>query len=147
MSENNDYGIAPAAAILPSLKQKVYVWDNHGEELLWETEVAATSFVVTSDGVWNDVSAEWLYGYSGTGTFLGLSTSPSTTKPTYGINSTINLSSAGTKFYMVEAESTPVGSPIDVRYKNSKVTIQPGQTAFFTCHGKIMIDDIVIEKK
>jgi hypothetical protein len=95
----------------------------------------------------DNLDVKYLYGYSGTGTFLGLSTSPSTTTPTYGIGSTIDISTTGRVFYMVEIEGPPAWQSIRIRYKNSDIGIGRGATAIFRCKDKIMIDDIVMEKE
>ena len=102
------------------------VYSNDGNKLLWSvsTERSITIYV-DENGFSTDTNNDQLrasYGYGGSREFIGISTSPNTSTPTYGIGSSFTTAQSTLNLYIVEQGGGGGGSKtLVVTYNGSNL--------------------------
>lgn len=115
----------------------IYIYSNNGSTQLAQITVGHSPDV-TATGI------EDFWTYSGSGTFLGLSTSANATTPTYVVGDEIpvSLTSNTVNLYVVEKASTDA---VTIEYNGTVIaSLEAGQTATLFTKNKKMESDIMV---
>lgn len=125
------------------------IYSNDGIKLLWSGSFEnSLTCEVTSTGI-SFVRGDQFtgdYGYGGSGTFLGVSTSSGASTPIYAVGTTFYTATSTLNLYIVESGGGSSGGGSGV------VTIQYGNQTLYSgtsskilqCSGKLMNDDVTV---
>ena len=122
------------------------IYDNSGSKLLWSGSFENTATCTVSSGGIHVARGDQFvgdFGYGGTGTFLGVATSPNASTPTYEVGDTFYTASSTLNLYVVETGGGGGGGTVTIKYNGS--TIYTG-TAKKTlqCSGKVMAGNVEV---
>lgn len=121
----------------------ITIYSNDGSVILVNKASAndlENSTTVTENGLYDSVFGT-IYTYSGNKNFIGISTSPNATVPTYSIGQSFTAD-LGSEFYIVEETK----SPVTITYNGETITeIKSSGSKTLYTNGKICESDIVVE--
>lgn len=123
------------------------IYSNDGSKLLWSGSFENTlTCVVSSSGIAFTRGDQFTgnFGYGGSGTFLGVATSPNASTPTYEVGDTFYTASSTLNLYIVDTGGGGGGGgTVTIKYNGS--TIYSGSaTKTLQCSGKVMAGNVEV---
>lgn len=122
--------------------------NNSGSKIFWQGNLErALTIDITSTGAsingGDQFTGSW--GYGGSGTFLGLATSPNASTPTYPVGASLTTAYSTLNLYVVEEGGGGGSKTLTVKYNGNNLINTSGDVnRSLACNGKVMSSDIDI---